>query len=170
MELSQKAIQKIVDMDLLKNNLIGTPFNLTVTYQEHISINRTGPNRYMIAYIDRRDDKTKNTAYSFSQNDEYPAEWTGHRSGRARLMELINKWGRGEIIKNVRDMSMSEMLKHLEYRPEEITMQTYIYIDVDGKLSGMTKRDHQAQPDDEFESIGYVYKHGSLEDFRKELA
>ena len=55
-----------------------------------------------------------------------------------------------------RNMQLGEMLKLIGYKRAEITRDTYLYIDTDGKLCAVEKPDVESQPADLFEAIGYI--------------
>ena len=74
-------------------------------------------------------------------------------------MEIIMDDGSKEFAQRMIEymkLTPLEVLKSLGYTPSEITQYTYLYIDDDGKLAGMEKKDVNSYPADEHMPIGYV--------------
>lgn len=67
-----------------------------------------------------------------------------------------------------RSMSIIEMVDFLEL--EEVSRDTYLYIDTEGRLSAVEKSDRLSSPDDEFESVGYISASNMVGDVRRHIA
>lgn len=55
-----------------------------------------------------------------------------------------------------RNLNIVEKLVFIGYTPEEITADTYIYIDEDENICGMEKRDRRSEPEDLLDGGEYV--------------
>lgn len=54
------------------------------------------------------------------------------------------------------NLNIVEKLAFIGYTPEEVTTDTYLYIDEDENICGMEKRDRQSQPEDLLDGGEYV--------------